>query len=123
MSGNIANHANWGNYLVWHLTPEIKISLDSRFEQAYPETIYNANLRFMLGVGKWDALLRDYPTDMALIDPNTPTDNLMKLEPGWEEIYRDDASALYARGGSPQAERLRQSAAAFQKPPLTPFFP
>jgi hypothetical protein len=123
VSGNLANHANWGNYLAWHLAPPIKISLDSRFEQAYPLDIYWANLRFMLGVGKWDSLLQDYPTDMVLIDAGSPADNLMKLRTDWEEIYRDAASALYARRGSPQAERLRQTASAFQPPPVNKTFP
>jgi hypothetical protein len=122
VSGNLANNPNWGNFLTWHLKPKVKISLDSRFEQAYPAEVYNAHLRWLLGVGEWDTLLRSDPTDMALIDSGSPADNLLRKAPGWVEVFRDAASALYARQGSEQAKLLQRAASGFQ-PPAGAAFP
>ena len=106
VSGNLAVHFDWGDYAIWHLTPEIKVSIDTRREMAYPENIYHTNLRFMTGIGNWDDLLDKYPTDLVLLKKDTANDNLMQMRVDWELIFEDSVSVLYVKEGSLPAKRL-----------------
>jgi hypothetical protein len=123
VAGNLAVHFDWGNYVAWRLAPQVLVSVDTRREMAYPSAAYQANLRFMLGVQNWSSLLDEYPTDLALVKRGDPPDNLLRLYPGWELIYQDELSALYARRGTPQADRLRQAAQGFKLSTSQGLFP
>ena len=123
VEGNLAIHFDWGDYVIWHLSPGTKVSLDTRREMAYSEQIYKENVRYMTGIGAWSALLDEHPTEMALVKSASPTDNLMQQRPDWIAIYRDEVGALYARKGSPQAERLSQIAQVFKAPENGRYFP
>lgn len=107
VSGNLAIHFDWGEYAIWHLAPGIRVSMDGRRETVYSEEIYQANIQFIFGVGDWDRLLDEHPTDLVLVPRELPVYNLMLLEPGWSSIYEDAVAALFARDGSPLAARIR----------------
>jgi hypothetical protein len=66
-------------------------------------------LQFLYGVGEWDAILNDPRTDMALVSRDQPTYNLIRLKPGWVQVYEDSLSAVFARSESPQAEAMRKA--------------
>lgn len=109
VSGNMAVHFDWGEYVLWHLGPSVKVSVDGRRETVYADRVYRDNLRFMFGVGEWDAVLRE-GTDLALVPRDTPTFNLLGLKPDWVLVYDDKTCGLYVREGSPQLERIRATA-------------
>jgi hypothetical protein len=73
----------------------------------YDEENYAANIQFIFGVGDWDHLLDDHPTDLALIPRHLPVYNLLQLKPGWSPVYEDGVAAVFARDGSPLAARIR----------------
>ncbi|MFC2043469.1 hypothetical protein ACFLUA_04900 [Chloroflexota bacterium] len=123
VSGNLAVHFDWGDYAIWHLAPEIKVSIDTRREMAYSEQIYRLNVRYFMGIGDWAVLLDEYSTSMALVRNATPNDNLMQLYNDWELIYRDDISALYARMGTEQSEQLTEATQDFQPHEDDGYFP
>lgn len=114
VSGNLAVvHFDWGDYALWHLSPKIKVSIDTRLNMTYPDEIYRENLSFDLGVGDWDALLRKHPTDLALINKGAAAYNLMKLRGDWVLVYEDAFSALFVKQDSPAAEPLERAAGGF----------
>jgi hypothetical protein len=123
VTGNLATEYNWGGYAIWHLSPDIKVSIDGRGKAVYSPDTYTLNMAFLLGLGDWSAILDDYPTDMVLVNDHSPVFNLMKLLPGWVLIYQDYAAALYVREGSPLEEPLRQEASQFTPVPDSGFFP
>jgi len=106
VGGNLAVHFDWGEYVIWHLGPRVRVSVDGRRETVYPERVYHDNLRFMSGVGEWDTLLGE-GTDMALVATEWPTFNLMRLEPGWALVYEDPLCGLFVRQASPLLARIR----------------
>lgn len=106
-AGNMAVHFDWGEYVLWHLSPQIKVSIDGRRETVYSDRIYRENLRFTSGLGDWDAILKGHPTDLALVSKAYPVFNLMKLTPGWTLAYEDPMSGLFVRQGSPSEGKLR----------------
>jgi hypothetical protein len=123
VTGNLAVDFNWGESVIWHLAPGIKVSMDGRRETVYPDLIYQDYLNFKYGMNDWDALLDTYDTDMALVRVRQPTHNLMKLKSGWELIYEDSTSALFASQEWSQINILRDHAAAFEIPPPKSVFP
>ncbi|GAH87627.1 unnamed protein product, partial [marine sediment metagenome] len=68
-------------------------------------------------------VIDDYDTNMALITKNGLTYNLMKTITGWELIYEDDTSALFASQDWEQIDILRNHAADFVAPPPNSVFP
>lgn len=123
VSGNLAIHFNWGEYAIWHLGPQVKVSMDGRRETVYAKKFYDENLNFIRGLGQWNAIIDDYPTDMALVSKDFPVYNLLKLDTEWMPIYSDSLSALFVRRGSAAAEVLSRTAATFTPPGPARYFP
>lgn len=114
-SGNMAVHFNWGEFALWHLGPEIQVSMDGRRETVYDHEVYLENVAFMLGTGDWDALLTEHGTQLVLVGRDTTTHNLVELKPGWPILYQDAVSAIAVEEGSPLVEPIRAI-----KPPSVP---
>lgn len=121
VEGNMICFFDWGEYCLFHLGPQVKVSLDGRRETCYNPDVYDKNVRFTYGVHDWDALLKDGNPTMALLSRNTAGYALLKLVPQWRIIHEDDTAALFAKEGSPQYDKL-----AAPRPPvenLKPVFP
>jgi len=120
VTGNLAVDFNWGEYVIWQLGPGIKVSVDGRRETVYPETVYQDNQNFKFGQRSWDALLRKYNTDLALVLSEGAAANLLELAPGWTRVHQDAISALFVRNDSGKVEALlaAQQSGAPMQPPL-----
>ncbi len=123
VSGNLAVEFAWGEYIIWHLGPQIKVSMDGRRETVYSTAVYRRYLDFLFGVNDWDALLRQHWTDMALVKKHEPIYNLLTLKPDWMMLYEDSKSALFVNRGSSLVEPLRQAVAHFAPPEANAYFP
>jgi hypothetical protein len=67
--GNLATPFRSGGYCSWRLYPRIKISMDGRYETAFPESTYELNEDFYDKRGTdWDRLIRDYPVDYVILE-------------------------------------------------------
>lgn len=116
VSGNLMIDFNWGEYAIWQLSPRIKVGMDGRRETVYPEKLYNEYKEFYSGIGNWDSVLKDYPTDMVLLQSVSAPANLLKLSPDWQLVYSDKLSTLFVRRDSPAAQPLLKTAKSFQPP-------
>jgi len=123
VSGNLATEFGWGEYIIWHVGPQIKVSLDGRRETVYSTAIYRQNLHFLSGVDDWDVLLREHPTDMVLLKKSTPAYNLVRLKRDWLQIFGDSKSALFVSRNSSLVEPLRQAVDGFVPPEGCEYFP
>jgi hypothetical protein len=99
--GNIAVPLDWGEYVLWFLAPQVKVSLDGRFATVFPERVVQDNFNFFLGAPGWRRLLDDYPTQAALlpVGSSCPVRSL----PDWRLVYRDRQAELYVKADSEQA--------------------
>lgn len=114
VSGNMAVYFDWGEYVIWHLGPRIQVSMDGRRETVYPDSVYREYRNFARGLDRWDSLLDDYPTELALVPkPRFPTYNLLSLKPNWTLVYDDSLSAVFARDDYSELHRLRSTAATY----------
>ncbi len=100
LHGNLATPFNWGEYVLWKLYPQVKVSFDGRYETVYPLPVTTDNLNFMYTLGDWRRLLREYPTDMVLVDRRSTAVSAMANEPDWIAVYADPISAVFLRRGT-----------------------
>ncbi len=95
--GNMAVPFDWGEYVLWHLGPAVKVSMDGRRETLYSGEAYRQSLDFDRGRGIWDALLKTSSTDLVLAPNASPTANLLSLTEKWVPLYQDTYCVLFAR--------------------------
>jgi hypothetical protein len=123
VDGNLAVEFNWGEYVIWHLGPKIQVSMDGRRETVYPDEIYKMNQAFIYGFDDWDEVLDDYDSHMALVFQSKAAYNLLSLKKGWELIYEDASSALFAEREWSEFETLEDAAVNFRDRPDDVVFP
>jgi len=95
IKGNCAVFFNWGEYVIWHLRGEIKVSIDGRYDTVYSEKVIDENFRFFFAEKGWDALLANYPTGIVLIHPLNPISAVMEKMPGWTLAFRSDTALIF----------------------------
>ena len=83
VQGNMAVPFDWGEYVLWHLGPQVKVSIDGRRETVYSDESYRESLAFEHGTGVWNAVITASPTDLVLAPNASPTTNLLSRTAGW----------------------------------------
>ena len=109
IEANLASHFNFGQYLIWHLSPRIRVGMDGRRETVYPDSVYLSYVELQRGRGDWDRHLHMGSPDLTLQFVDSPADNLLALDPGWEEVYQDSLVRMFVREGSPLKDRLAET--------------
>lgn len=97
-TGNLMTTFEHGAYCMWKLYPRIKVSLDGRYELVYTQQLVDRTRDFYAARPGWQAMLRDYPTDVTLIPARAKVARVM-AESGWERVYSDSEYELWARPG------------------------
>ena len=95
--GNLLTPFDWGSYVSWKMHPQVKVSMDSRFEVAYPLWLEEEVFDFYMARQGWMGLLAKYPTDAVLVPTRTPVARHLPELAGWRRCYRDDSSEIYVR--------------------------
>jgi hypothetical protein len=115
--GNLVVPFSWGSYAAWRLYPDVKISMDGRYETTFPESTFLMNEDFYNKRGDWTKVLRDHKVDYIILDMTIyqlrPND---LLPHGYDLVWLDrDHSALLALTNEvPALRRI-----AIELPPTT----
>jgi hypothetical protein len=105
-TGNVMVPFNAGSYVSWKLYPQVKVSMDSRYEAAYPVEAVVENARFYQAKEGWQETLARYPTNAVLVPRSSPLDELIEKlnQPtgqgkciDWRRVYVDDGFSLFVR--------------------------
>src|SRR5262249_12416763 len=108
--GNMAVPFDWGEYVIWHLGPGVKVSIDGRRETVYSDEAYRQSRDFASGTGAWDQLLKTGPaTDLVLVPKEAPAVALLSRTTGWLPLYRDTFCVIFVREGLPDLDRILQA--------------
>ena len=86
----------------WKLHPQVKVSIDSRYEVAYPDAAIVENDDFYKARKGWQTTLQRYDTHAILVPVNSPLgellaqdDSQMAKQIGWSWVYKDSGFAVY----------------------------
>jgi hypothetical protein len=104
LRGNVLGDFAWGEYLIFHLAPESRVFVDSRYDMVYPQGVLADYLDFFFVRPRAAAVLDAYPHDFVLIPPTAAARALMERRADWKLIYSDPSALLFARAGSAAAQ-------------------
>ncbi|PKN53238.1 MAG: hypothetical protein CVU55_03240 [Deltaproteobacteria bacterium HGW-Deltaproteobacteria-13] len=94
LSGNIATTYNWGSYASWKLYPQGKVLIDGRYEEVYPDVVYDAAMQFSEHQGDWRAILRDYHADVLVLSKRSYSPADVSNLTDWKLVYQDMSSVV-----------------------------
>ncbi len=104
--GNVMTPFSAGAYVSWKLYPKVKVSMDGRYEAAYPPEAVAENVEFYRAKDGWQKTLTRYSTDAVLVPHSSPLDQLIEqsnqtTEGGksitWRRVCVDDGFSLFMR--------------------------
>jgi len=94
--GNLMVPFRLGAYVSWKLFPAVKVSLDSRYEEVYPNEVVESVFHFYEGGPEWHQVLDRYPADAVLVPTEAAIVGKMSRS-GWRRVYVDQQFELYVR--------------------------
>lgn len=125
VKGNLAVPFDWGEYFIWKLYPEVRVSIDGRYTTAYPMEVIQDNWEWMAGGKDWKKLLDRYPTEVAITKRYHPVTALLRKDPEWVYIYSDPVAFIFVRKVASQEQLLAKFREKRLLPPQPPpiYFP
>jgi hypothetical protein len=96
IQGNLAVPFNWGEYVLWRLYPNCRVSRDGRYETVYPDSTVEMVDRFFAASGHWSTLIDAYPTHYVLAPRDAPVNEKLANR-GWTLRFSDQAAMLWQR--------------------------
>jgi hypothetical protein len=103
LRGNLLARFEWGQYVIFHLSPSSRIFVDGRVDLVYPPSAIGEYLAFFAREPGGARLLDSYPHDYVLMPAGSPADLTVSARTDWRPIYRDPVAVLFARANSPAA--------------------
>ena len=89
VTGNLLVPFDWGAYVTWELFPNVKVSLDSRYEAAYPDYVVEEQVKLYDGGEGWEQLLPKYEKGFILTHRRLPLTQLLERSEGYKVLYSD----------------------------------
>jgi len=94
--GNLMTRFNEGGYVIWKLYPDVKVSMDSRYDVAYPESLVYESERAFSGEHNWREFVTRYGADAMIISRSLPLERQLAASGAWPRIYRDRDFSIFA---------------------------
>jgi hypothetical protein len=117
--GNMLTYFDWGEYAIWHLSPDVRVSMDGRRETVYSEEGIDRHLAiYANGAGALDHV-RQLQPDYIWLPKRLPVLSALRAGGEWTVTYDGPRSAVLARrplGGRSGGESGREQARLFPGP-------
>ncbi len=104
--GNLITPFVEGAYVSWELWPDVKVSLDSRFDVAYQDGLLEEQERFYRMEAGWQEFLWRYPTDAVLLRRTAGVLSGLSSLPGWAWSTRTTLTPWWPTRSAPPLCRL-----------------
>ena len=108
IKGDILIPFEWGEYAIWKLYPDCKVSIDGRFRTVYSENVLNDHFEAIGDEARLKDLLEKYPADIILGRQNRLYQRLLSTEKRWVYVYSDPTSIVFVRDGGSQRDILNK---------------
>lgn len=98
--GNLITPFEAGAFVSWKLHPAVKVSIDSRYEVAYPREALAEHNVLYAGQQGWERSLRRYAADGVLTPRVSALDSLLASQAHseeWRRVYVDDGFSVFLR--------------------------
>jgi hypothetical protein len=98
--GRLFNDFNWGGYLIGHLKPPYRVSIDGR-TQVYGEETLRQYRSLIFLEPHWREFLARCAPDVILWPKKEPFARVLELLPEWTRVYEDDLALIFSRRRNP----------------------
>jgi hypothetical protein len=115
LRGRLWTTFNWGEYAIWHLGPDLRVSVDGRRETVYSDDLLEWTRAVERGDGDAIQRLASIGTEYVWLPASRSAARAALEQNGYRVDFQTDASFVAVRAGMP---RLTSKAAA-----LPPCFP
>jgi len=95
-SGNVIAPFEFGAYVSWKLGRGVRVFVDSRYEEVYPDRTVDEAAQFYTAQPNWQEILRHYPV-AAVFVPKASALALAMPQSGWMLAYGDPEYSVYLR--------------------------
>ena len=95
LSGKLLVYFDWGEYIIFHLYPHVRVAMDGRYETVYPPEVCQLYWDFSYARPNWKAILEQYPPDFILWPQNREITILLTRDPDWRVVYSDQFCILF----------------------------
>jgi hypothetical protein len=100
-SGNLMTPFAAGAYVSWMCYPQVRVSIDGRYEVAYREDVLPKHNRFYAGEVGWQQVLSEFAADAILVQANSPIKDLIQdarsNTQDWSLVYSDQAFTVFIK--------------------------
>ncbi len=99
MKGNLFLPLHWGGYALFHLYPEVRVSIDGRWGMVYPHEVMADAMAFAYEGenGQWKTLLNKYRADFALVETGNRASSEMAADPEWAIVVSYPEGSLLVK--------------------------
>ncbi|MBQ8887486.1 MAG: hypothetical protein IJY61_07295 [Candidatus Gastranaerophilales bacterium] len=95
LKGNLLTSFNWGSYIAYKLYPHNLISMDGRYEEVYdPSLLVDIN-NFNMIKNNWDKILKEYKTDIMIIDAEYPIFDKLLNSKDWTLVFENNIAGVF----------------------------
>jgi len=94
--GPMFNSYNWGGYLLFTLWPDYLVFVDGRTD-LYDDAFLRQYLSIHAAEEGWQEALDEYGIQLVIVEVNSMLAKFMRIDPVWQETYRDDTAAVFTR--------------------------
>jgi hypothetical protein len=113
--GRMLTYFDWGEYAIWHLAPEVKVSMDGRRETVYSDQPIEGHLAVYQGrPGALDYIRRVNP-DYVWLPKSLPVVSELQASGEWTTTFEGPTSAVLARHPEPEPLEWKRPAAESQR--------
>src|SRR5689334_1596610 len=98
LRGRVLVWFDWGEYVIWHFSPQLRVSIDGRRETVYSDELIASHMAFYLGDSKAMDLPARIAADYIWVPKWIPV--VAKLrDQGWAPVFEGPQSVVMATGG------------------------
>ncbi len=95
LKGNLFINFDWGSYAAYKLYPNNLIVMDGRYEEVYNPDLLSDLKNFHLVKNDWYKIIREYKTDVMILEKKYPVFNKILNTDEWELIFENNLSGVF----------------------------
>ncbi len=95
IKGNLFVDFSWGSYCIYKLFPNNLIAMDGRYEEVYNPDLLNDFKNFHLVQNDWSKVIRDFKTDVMIIEKKYPIYKKLLTIKEWKQVFDNNVFAVF----------------------------
>ncbi len=97
IKGNILTEFGLGSYVSYKLYPDNLVYIDGRYEEVYDDKEFDNLMAFERGQDEWENVLKNYPTEILLLQKTIPVYKTIEKLNDWVKIYEGNLCGVFVK--------------------------